>query len=75
MGKFIEVLVTDDEESKHELINIAHVGRMYPNPQWTNRSIIEMNYHSVNQSPVYLDVAMPYEKLRGLFLAGNEENA
>lgn len=74
MAKFIEVLVSDDQESKSELINMAHVGRIYPNPQWSSRSIIEMNYHSVNQSPVYLEVDMSYETLKNLFLIGSEKN-
>lgn len=68
MNKFIEVKVSEESEIKTELINIANVGRVYPNPQNDRRSIIELNYHSVNDAPVYLEVEMPYETLRTYFL-------
>ncbi len=69
MIKFIELEVTEEEELKKELINIANVGRVYPSPQNTRRSIVELNYHSINDAPVYLEVNVPYETLRLHFLA------
>ena len=64
MTKFIEVKVSEDEESKMELINVANIGRVFPNPQNKNKSIIELSYHSVNDAPVYLEVEMSYESVR-----------
>jgi hypothetical protein len=64
MVKFIELQVSDDLEEKTELINIASIGRVYADPQSRLRSIVELNYQSVNDAPVYLEVNMPYEKLR-----------
>ena len=66
--KFIELKVSGEEETKTELINIANIGRVYPNPQNTRKSIVELNYHSVNEAPVYLEVEMSYEILRTYFL-------
>ena len=68
MNKFIEVKISEDSEIKTELINIANIGRVYPNPQSDRKCIIELNYHSVNDAPVYLEVEMPYETLRTYFL-------
>lgn len=68
MTKFVELLVSDDEEMKVELINVANVGRVYPSPQNSSKSIVELSYHSVNDAPVYLEVNMPYERLRAKFL-------
>lgn len=68
MTRFIEVQVTEEDETKMELINVANIGRIYPSPQNTRRSIIELNYHSVNDAPVYLEVNTPYENLRLSFL-------
>lgn len=71
MIKFVELPVAgDDEESetKTQLINVANVGRVFPNPQNNRKSIVELNYHSVNDAPVFLEVEMPYESLRLLFL-------
>jgi hypothetical protein len=68
MAKFIELKVSDEEESKTELVNIANVGRVFPSPQNSRRSIVELNYHSVNDTPVYLEVEMAYESLRLYFL-------
>lgn len=68
MAKFVELLVSDDEEVKVELINVANIGRVYPNPQNSSKSIVELSYHSVNDAPVYLEVNMPYERLRSKFL-------
>ena len=69
MVKFIEVTVTDEDETKTQLINIASIGRVYPSPQNTRKSIIELNYQSINDAPVYLEVEMPYETLRLNFLS------
>jgi hypothetical protein len=69
MVKFIELNVTDDEETKTQLINISNIGRIYPSPQNTRKSIVELNYQSINDAPVYLEVEMPYETLRLSFLS------
>jgi hypothetical protein len=64
MVKFIELNVTEDEETKTQLINVANIGRIYANPQSTRKSIVELNYQSINDAPVYLEVELPYETLR-----------
>jgi hypothetical protein len=64
MIKFIELPVSEDDETKTELVNLASIGRVYPNPQNRIRSIVELNYQSINDAPVYLEVEMPYESLR-----------
>lgn len=69
MVKFIEIPVSEEDETKVELINIANVGRVYPNPQNNRKSIVELNYHSVNDAPVYLEVELPYESLRSSFMS------
>ena len=67
MAKFIELEVTDDEmETRIQLINIDSIGRIYPNPQNTRKTIVELNYHSISDAPVYLEVEMPYDKVRAL---------
>ncbi|HEX6224353.1 MAG TPA: hypothetical protein VFZ52_08080 [Chryseolinea sp.] len=68
MTKFIELKVADDDENKTELVNVASIGRVYADPQSRARSIVELNYQSVNDTPVYLEVDMPYEKLRSTLL-------
>jgi len=68
MAKFIELKVTDESEEKTELVNIASIGRVYADPQSRMRSIVELNYQSVNDAPVYLEVDMPYETLRSTLL-------
>lgn len=68
MTKFIELTVTEEDETKNELINIACIGRIYPSPQNTRRSIVELNYHSISDAPVYLEVEMPYETLKQKFV-------
>lgn len=68
MIKFIEIPVSEEDETKVELINVANVGRVYPNPQNSRKSIVELNYHSVNDAPVYLEVELPYESLRLSFI-------
>jgi len=69
MIKFIEIPVSEEDETKVELINVANVGRVYPNPQNSRKSIVELNYHSVNDAPVYLEVELPYESLRLSFIS------
>jgi hypothetical protein len=69
MIKFVELKVTEEEEVKMELVNVANVGRVYPSPQNSRKSMVELNYHSVNDAPVYLEVDMPYETLRLHFLS------
>ncbi len=69
MVKFIELDVTDEDETKTQMINIANIGRIYPSPQNTRKSIVELNYQSINDAPVYLEVEMPYETLKLNFLS------
>ena len=64
MTKFIELPVAEDNETKTELVNLASIGRIYPNPQSRVKSIVELNYQSINDAPVYLEVELPYETLR-----------
>ena len=68
MAKFIELDVTDELETKPQVVNIDTIGRIYASPQSTRRSIVELNYHSISDAPVYLEVEMPYERLRLWFL-------
>lgn len=68
MTKFIELQTSDEIGSKTELINVASIGRIYESPQNTSKSIVELNYQSVHDAPVYLEVDMPYERLRALLL-------
>jgi hypothetical protein len=68
MAKFIELRVSDDDEAKTELVNIASIGRVYADPQSRMRSIVELNYQSVNDAPVYLEVDVPYESLKSTLL-------
>jgi hypothetical protein len=68
MTKFIELRISDEEDTKPVLINVASIGRIYPNPQTKSKSIVELNYQSGNDAPVYLEVEMEYEKLRLNFL-------
>jgi hypothetical protein len=69
MMPFIELNVTEEEEFKTILVNTASIGRVYPNPQSSNKSIVELNYQGSNDVPVYLEVDTPYEKLRISFLS------
>jgi hypothetical protein len=64
MVKFIELKVADEEEGKMQVVNIASIGRVYADPQSRMRCIVELNYQSVNDAPVYLEVDMPYDTLR-----------
>ncbi len=68
MVKFIELKVEEEGEIKTQLINTASIGRIYPNPQSNRKSIVELNYHSINDAPVFLEVEMPYETLRSYFI-------
>ena len=67
MTKFIELKVEEEGEIKLQLINVASIGRVYANPQNTRKSIVELNYHSINDAPVFLEVEMSYETLRSYF--------
>ena len=69
MIKFIELKVSEESEVKTELINVANIGRVYPSPQSERKCIVELNYQSVHDAPVYLEVEMPYETLRSYFLS------
>jgi len=69
MTKFIELEVSEESEIKKELINVATIGRIYPSPQSSTKSIVELNYQSINDAPVYLEVEMAYETLRQKFLS------
>ncbi len=69
MTKFIELPVADEDESKFVFVNVASIGRVYPNPQNRLKSIVELNYQSISEAPVYLEVEMPYETLK-MNLAG-----
>ena len=64
MTKFIELKVSDESETKTQLVNVASIGRVYANPQSNRKSIVELNYQSVADAPVYLEVEMSYETLR-----------
>ena len=64
MNKFIELPVLRDEETETVLVNVASIGRIYPDPQNTRRSMVELNYQSINDAPVHLEVELPYETLR-----------
>lgn len=68
MAQFIELTISDEEETKTQLINIDNIGRIYPNPQNSRQSIVELNYHSISDAPVYLEVETPYDALRLKFL-------
>ena len=69
MTKFIEFVVSEESETKTELVNVANIGRIYPSPQSRVKSIVELNYQGVNDTPVYLEVDMPYETLRINFMS------
>jgi hypothetical protein len=69
MTKFIELQVAEEsEEVKTQLVNVASIGRIYPDPQNTRKCIVELSYQSINDAPVYLEVNTPYETLRSTFL-------
>ncbi len=68
MKKFIELTVAEDDESRNVMVNVRSIGRIYPNPQNSNKSIVELNYHSINDAPVFLEVETSYERLRQEFI-------
>ena len=68
MPKFIELRVSEEDEIKTQIINVDCVGRVYPSPQNSRTSIIELSYHSISDAPVYLEVDMPFERLRLHFI-------
>lgn len=69
MTKFIELTVSEDFETKTELVNVANIGRVFPSPQSRVKTIVELNYQSINDAPVYLEVDIPYETLRSILLS------
>ena len=69
MTKFIELKVSEEDELKTVLVNVSCVGRVYASPQSRIKSIVELNYQSINDAPVYLEVDMPYEALRLNFIS------
>lgn len=68
MTKFLELPIAEEDETKKELVNVANIGRVFPNPQNARFSMVELNYHSINDAPVCLEVNMPYETLRTYFI-------
>ena len=68
MTKFIELTTADEVETKTELVNIASIGRVYPSPQSRMKTIVELNYQSINDAPVYLEVESPYENVRAMLV-------
>lgn len=73
MTKFIELTTSNEFETKTELVNLASIGRVYASPQSSLKSIVELNYQSVNNSPVYLEVEVPYERLRITLMSQGKE--
>ena len=69
MTKFIELTVSEDFETKTELVNVANIGRVFPSPQSRVKTIVELNYQSINDAPVYLEVDIPYETLRSVLIS------
>ena len=69
MTKFIELTTSEDAETKTELINVANIGRVFPSPQSRVKTIVELNYQSINDAPVYLEVDIPYETLRSTLMS------
>jgi hypothetical protein len=70
MVKFIELKISSDEgEITTQLVNVNSIGRIYPNPQSNRKSIVELNYQSINDAPVFLEVEMPYDVLRSYFIS------
>lgn len=69
MNKFIELRIEQEGEIKTQIVNISSIGRIFPDPQNSRKSIVELNYHSINDAPVFLEVEMPYEALRSYFIS------
>ncbi|GAB1445726.1 hypothetical protein MASR2M41_14460 [Flammeovirgaceae bacterium] len=68
MIKFIELPIADEEEVHSILVNVSNVGRIFPDPQNARRSMVELNYHSINDAPVCLEINLPYETVRSYFM-------
>ena len=68
MTKFLELTVADEDEMRKVLVNVANIGRVFPDPQNARHSMVELNYHSINDAPVCLEVNLPYETLRSYFI-------
>ncbi|HNP96305.1 MAG TPA: hypothetical protein PKJ63_11780 [Cyclobacteriaceae bacterium] len=68
MMKFIELTISDEDEIRKQLVNVDNIGRVFPSPQNDRHSMVELNYHSINDAPVVLEVNLPYETLRSYFL-------
>lgn len=64
MTRFIELQTSDEIGSKTELVNVANIGRVYESPQSRMKSIVELNYQSITDAPVYLEVDLPYERIK-----------
>lgn len=64
MMNFIELPIEDDDEIKMELVNVANIGRVFPNPQNSRKTMVELSYHSINDAPVCLEINLPYETVR-----------
>lgn len=69
MIKFVELPIAEEDEVKKELVNVANIGRVFPNPQNERLSMVELNYHSINDAPVCLEVNLPYDTLRTYFIS------
>jgi hypothetical protein len=70
MVQFIELKILSDEaETTTQLVNVSSIGRIYPNPQSNRKSIVELNYQSINDAPVFLEVEMPYDTLRSYLMS------
>jgi hypothetical protein len=70
MVQFIELKILSDEaETTTQLVNVSSIGRIYPNPQSNRKSIVELNYQSINDAPVFLEVEMPYDTLRSYVMS------
>jgi hypothetical protein len=63
---FIELPVLSDEAESaiNQVINVDCIGRLYPNPQSTRKCIVELNYQSINDAPVFLEIELPYETVK-----------
>lgn len=69
MIKFVELPIAEEDEVKKELVNVANIGRVFPSPQNERLTMVELNYHSINDAPVCLEVNLPYETLRTYFIS------
>lgn len=69
MVRFVELKVEEAGETKMQMVNTDCIGRIYPDPQNNRKSIVELNYQSINDAPVFLEVGMPYETLRSYFIS------